>query len=87
MGPGASRTRWSGSVFEIIQDKVDGGGSTHSLGHSILTGGGPLDDMRRNVRDAIDCHLGETMQRSSVIRLHFVRDEIVSGSGGWRDVR
>lgn len=46
--------------------------------HSTLTGGGPFDDMRGNARDASDCHFGETMQRSSVMHLHFVRDEIVS---------
>ena len=87
MGPEASRTRWNRSVFEATQDEVDRGGSARSLGHSILTGGGPLDDVRRNVPDAIDCHLGEIMQRPSVMRLHFVRDEFVLGSGGWRDVR
>ena len=56
-------------------------------GHSIPTEGGPLDDMRCDVRDAIGRHFDESMQRPSVIRLHFVRDEIMSGSGGWRDVR
>ena len=73
----ASRTRSSGNVFEVTQDEIDGGGSVRSLGHPILTGGGPLDDMRRNVRDAVDHHFDETMQRPSVTRLHFVRDEVV----------
>ena len=87
MGPGTSRMRSSGIVFEITQGEVDGGRSARSLGDSIPTGGGALDDMRGNVPDAIDCHLGEIMQRPSVMRLHFVRDEIVLCSGGWRDVR
>ena len=77
MGTGASRTRLSGIVFETTRDEVDGGGSARSLGHSILTGGGTLDDMRRNVRDAIDRYFDETIQRPSVTRLHVVRDEIV----------
>ena len=33
--------------------------------------------MHRNVRDAVDRHFDETMQRPSVIRPSFVRDEIV----------
>lgn len=88
MGPGTSRTRSSGTVFGITQGEVDGGGSARSLGHSIPTGGGPFDDVRRDVRDAGDHHhYDESMQRPNAIRLHFVRDEIVLGFGGWRDVR
>ena len=77
MGTGASCTRLSGIVFEATQGEVDGGGSARVLGHSILTRDSLLGDVRRNVRDAIECRFDEAMQRSSVIRLHFARDEIV----------
>jgi hypothetical protein len=30
------------------------------------------------VKDAVDCYFDETMQRPSVIRLHFVRDEVLA---------
>ena len=70
MGTGASRTRSSGIVFDAPEGEIDGGCSARSRS-SILTGGGPLD-----VRDAVDRHFDETMQRRSVIRLHFVRDEV-----------
>ena len=76
-GTGASRTRSGGIVAEITRDEVDGSGSARSLGPSILTGDGPHGDMHRNVRDAVNRHFDETMQRPSVICLHFVTDEIV----------
>ncbi len=87
MGPGTNRTRWSGSVFEATQDEVDGVARHARSCTPPSPDGGPLDDVRRNARDAGDRHFDETMQRPRVIRLHFVRDEFVLGSGGWRDVR
>ena len=77
MGTGASRTRSGGIGFDVPEYEIDGRCSARSLGSSILTGGGPLDDVRRDVRDAVDRHFDETMQRPSEVHLHFVRDEIV----------
>ena len=65
-------------IFEVTEDEVDGGYSASALGYGIHTQGDCVDDVRRNVREAIDCYFDETMERPSVIRLHFVRDEIMA---------
>ena len=65
-------------IFEVTEDEVDGGYSASALGYGIHTQGGSVEDIRRNVREAVDCHFDETMERPSVIRLHFVRDEIMA---------
>ncbi|MCY3640572.1 MAG: 2-oxoisovalerate dehydrogenase [Gammaproteobacteria bacterium] len=65
-------------IFEVTEDEVDGGYSASALGYGIHTQGDCVEDVRRNVRDAIDCYFDETMERPSVIRLHFVRDEIMA---------
>lgn len=65
-------------IFEVTEDEVDGGYSASALGYSIHTQGDSVKDIRRNVREAVDCHFDETMERPSVIRLHFVRDEIMA---------
>ena len=64
-------------VFEVTEDELDGGYSASALGYGIHTQGESLDDVRRNVREAVDCYFDDTMTRPKLIRLHFVRDEVL----------
>ncbi len=66
------------TIFEVFEDEVDGGYSASALGYGIHTEGNSLDELRANVREAVDCHFDETTQRPRMIRLHFVRDEKAS---------
>ena len=36
-----------------------------------------VEEVRRNVLEAVNCYFDETMARPGLIRLHFVRDEIL----------
>ena len=65
-------------IFEVTEDEVDGGYSASALGYGIHTQGDCVEDVRRNVREAVECYFDETMERPSFIRLHFVRDEIMA---------
>ena len=65
-------------IFKVTEDEVDGGYSASALGYGIHTQGDSVEDVRLNVREAVDCHFDETIERPSVIRLHFVCDEIVT---------
>lgn len=65
-------------IFEITEDEVDGGYSASALGYGIHTQGDSLEEIRSNVREAFDCYFDETMERPNIIRLHFVRDEIMA---------
>ena len=64
-------------IFEVTEDEVDGGYSASSLGYGINTQGNSLEEVRRNVKEAVDCYFDDTMPRPKLIRLHFVRDEIL----------
>ena len=64
-------------IFEVTEDELDGGYSASALGYGIHTQGESLDDLRRNVREAVDCYFDDTMTRPKLIRLHFVRDEVL----------
>jgi predicted RNase H-like HicB family nuclease len=66
-------------IFEVTEDEVDGGYSATALGHAIHTQGDSVDEIRRNVKEAVDCYFDESMPRSRLIRLHFVRDEVLAG--------
>ena len=62
-------------IFEVTEDEVDGGYSASARGYGIHTQGDSIEDVRRNVREAVDCYFEEAMERPGLIRLHFVRDE------------
>ena len=65
-------------IFEITEDKVDGGYSASALGYGIHTQADTVEELRRNVREAVECYFDESMRRPSLIRLHFVRDEVLA---------
>ena len=64
-------------IFEVTEDKVDGGYTASALGYSIHTQGDSVEDIRRNVKEAVACHFDDAMPRPKLIRLHFVRDEVL----------
>ena len=56
-------------IFEVSQDDVDGGYSASALGYGIHTQAETIEEVRANVRDAVDCYFDETMPRPRLIRL------------------
>ena len=64
-------------IFEVNEDDVDGGYTASALGYGIHTQGETLEELRHNVKEAVDCYFDETMEKPGLIRLHFVRDELL----------
>ncbi|MSU57995.1 MAG: 2-oxoisovalerate dehydrogenase [Pedosphaera sp.] len=67
-------------IFEVCEDEVDGGYVATALGHAIATQGETMEELRQMVRDAVRCHFGDGVpgEMPSLIRLHFVRDEVLA---------
>ncbi len=67
-------------IFEVCEDEAEGGYVATALGHAIATQGDSLEELREMVRDAVQCHFGDGAagDRPKVIRLHFVRDEVLA---------
>ena len=65
-------------IFDVREDEVDGGFTASALGAGIHTQAESLDELRTIVKEAVDCHFDETMESPKVIRLHFVRDEVLA---------
>jgi len=61
----------------LIEEAPEGGFTARALGHSIFTEADSLEELRRNVRDAVQCHFDEG-KAPKVIRLHFVREEVLA---------
>ena len=70
-------TTMSEIIFEVSEDEIDGGYSANALGYGIHTDGETIEELRRNVKEAVECYFDTTMKRPGLIRLHFVRDEVL----------
>ncbi|MDZ4788043.1 MAG: hypothetical protein SH807_03805 [Blastochloris sp.] len=65
-------------LFEVREDEVDGGYNAMALGYGIHTEGESIKELRTMVKEAVDCYFDGTMEAPHIIRLHFVRDEILA---------
>ena len=63
-------------IFQV-EESPEGGFQASGLGVPIFTEAGTLEELRTMVRDAVECHF-DPEDRPKVIRLHFVRDEIIA---------
>ncbi len=64
-------------IIFTVTESPEGGYEARALGYSIFTFGETMDELKAMVQDAVRCHFDET-ERPPVIRLHFVKDEVIS---------
>ena len=64
-------------IIFLVEDAPEGGFTAKSLGYSIFTDADNVTELHTNVRDAVACHFEEG-QKPSLIRLHFVHDEVIA---------
>lgn len=60
-----------------VENAPEGGYTARALGASIFAEADDLENLRREVRDAVRCHFEEG-QGPKVIRLHFVHEEVIA---------
>lgn len=63
-------------IIFLIEDAPEGGYLARALGQSIFTEADTMDDLRRNIREAVECHF-EPGKGPQLIRLHYVREEVL----------
>lgn len=61
----------------LVEDAPEGGYTARGLGEAIFTEADTIEALHEQVRDAVKCHFGEE-NRPKVVRLHFVRDEVIA---------
>ena len=64
-------------VFQVEEDP-DGGYTARAVGASIFTEADTIEQLRDNIRDAVNCHFDKIEARPKVVRLHFTRDEVIA---------
>ena len=64
-------------IIFLVEESQENGFEARAIGLSIFTDGETLDEVRENVRDAVRCHFEES-EHPQVVRLHFVKDEVIT---------
>ncbi|MCK9212202.1 MAG: 2-oxoisovalerate dehydrogenase [Ignavibacteriaceae bacterium] len=64
-------------IIFIIEESVDGGFEAKALGESIFTEAETIEELKKNIKDAVSCHFEEG-QSPKIIRLHYVKEEILA---------
>jgi predicted RNase H-like HicB family nuclease len=66
-------------VFEVSQES-DGGFVAECLTEGIFTEADNWEDLRRNVKEAVAAYYFDDPKQPAAIRLHLVRDEVLTNS-------
>ena len=75
---GNAAYRGSISGFPIVPPQADGlRAAAEALGQPIFTVVDTVEELNEMVRDAVVCHFEEA-SRPKIIRLHFVREELIA---------
>ncbi len=61
----------------LVEDAPEGGYTARALGFAIFTEADTWDELGAQARDAVRCHFDEG-QGPRVIRLHYVREEVLA---------
>jgi hypothetical protein len=64
-------------IIFVVEEAPKGGYAAKALGASIFTEADDRVNLEINVRDAVVCHFEEP-ERPRIIRLHFVREEVIA---------
>jgi predicted RNase H-like HicB family nuclease len=64
-------------IFEVTEAE-EGGYCASALGYGISTQGETIEQLRSMVRDAVECYFDDPSKAPAIIRLHFVRDEVLA---------
>jgi hypothetical protein len=64
-------------IVFLVEDAAEGGLVARALGHSIFTEADTYAELRDQVRDAVQVHFDDAL-RPAIIRLHYVRDEVLA---------
>ena len=61
----------------MIEESSEGGYEAQALGYPIFTQADTIEELRTAIQDAVQCHF-EGKEQPKIIRLHFVKEEVIS---------
>ena len=64
--------------FEAQEDTVDGGYTASAVGYGIHTQAETLEELRRQILDAVSCYFGENEEMPTLVHLRVIHEEVLS---------
>lgn len=64
-------------VFFVVEEALEGGFTSRALGESIFTDADTIEELRINVKEAVECHF-DADKMPKLIRLHLVKEEVIA---------
>lgn len=64
-------------IIFIVQESLDGGYEAHALGESVFTEAENLEELKKNIKEAVACHFEES-EMPKIIRLHYIKEEVIA---------
>ena len=65
-------------IIFLIEEALEEGFTARALGFSIFTEADTMDELKANIREAIHCHFDQEEDLPKIVRLHYVKDEIMA---------
>jgi hypothetical protein len=65
-------------IVFVVEEAAEGGFVARAVGQDIVTEADDVAGLRTAVQDAVRCHFDDGVTSPRLIRLHFVRDEVMS---------
>jgi hypothetical protein len=64
-------------IIFLVEEAPESGYTARALGQSIFTEAESVEELHKNVRDAVRCHFEEG-KAPRIVRLHHVREEVLT---------
>ena len=63
-------------IFEI-RDAEEGGFNARALGKAIFTQADSWEELKNNIREALDCYFDSPEEQPKLVQMHYVKDELM----------
>lgn len=64
-------------IIFLVEEALEGGFTAKTLGESIFTEGEAIDELKTNIREAVDCHFAQE-NKPKLIQLYMVKEEVIT---------
>ncbi|TDE13845.1 2-oxoisovalerate dehydrogenase [Dyadobacter psychrotolerans] len=65
-------------IVFLINEAEEGGFTAQALGESIFTDAETMNDLKKNIQEAIKFHFDNPADKPKIAHLHFVKDEVLA---------
>lgn len=63
-------------ILFLVEEAPEGDYQAKALSHAIFTEGENIDELKQNIKDALECHFDDAKEKPKMVRLHLVKEEV-----------